>query len=77
MSGIYHMTLQIGRGGSNFHHFMINDHDLYDFAISALKNAALVKVHDSDRRSYGNAYGLGLKSVVAEIEAIDRCSIGQ
>ena len=69
---IYYMTLQIGRGGSNFHHFMIDDHDLYDFAINALKNAALVKVHYSDRRSYGNAYGLGLRSVVAEIEVIDR-----
>lgn len=72
VSRIYYMTLQIGRGGSNFHHFMIDDHDLYDFAIYALKNAALVKVHYSDRRSYGNAYGLGLRSVVAEIEVIDR-----
>jgi hypothetical protein len=72
VSRIYYMTLQIGRGGSNFHHFMIDDLDLYDFAINALKNAALVKVHYSDRRSYGNAYGLGLRSVVAEIEVIDR-----
>jgi len=72
MSRIYYMTMQIGRGGSNFHQFMIDDHDLYDFAINALKNAALVKVHYSDRRSYGNAYGLGLRSIVAEIEVIDR-----
>ncbi|WP_374563420.1 hypothetical protein [Nitrosomonas sp.] len=72
MSRIYYMALQIGRGGSNFHHFMIDDHDLYDFAINALKNAALVKIHYSDRRSYGNAYGLGFRSVVAEIEVVDR-----
>lgn len=72
VSRIYYMTLQIGRSGSSFHQFMIDDHDLYDFAISALKNAALVKVHYSDRRSYGNAYGLGFRSVVAEIEVIDR-----
>ena len=26
-----------------------DDHDLYDFAINALKNTALVKVHYSDR----------------------------
>jgi len=72
MSRIYYMTMQIGRGGSNFHHFMTDDDDLYDFAISALKNAALVKVHYSDRRSYGNVYGLGLRSVVAEIEVMDQ-----
>ncbi|UJP05833.1 MAG: hypothetical protein LZF61_02330 [Nitrosomonas sp.] len=69
---IYYMTLQVGNGGSKFRHFMIDDHDLYEFAINALKSAVMVKVHYSDRISYGNSYGLGARSVVAEIEVVEQ-----
>lgn len=68
----YFMTIQVGTGGSKFRHFVIDDHDLYDFAITALKNATIVKVHYSDRLAFfTNFYGLGSRSVVSEIEAVD------
>lgn len=68
----YFMTIQVGTGGSKFRHFVIDDHDLYDYAITALKNGAIVKVHYSDRLAiFTNFYGLGSRSVVSEIEAVD------
>jgi hypothetical protein len=68
----YFMTIQVGTGGSKFRHFVIDDHDLYDFAVTVLKNAAIVKVHYSDRlTSFANFYGLGSRSVVSEIEIVD------
>ena len=71
MNRNYYLTIQIGNGGSKFRHFMIDDHDLYDFAVKALKNAAMVKVHYSDRVSHGNSYGQGTRSMVSEIEITD------
>jgi len=68
----YFMTIQVGTGGSKFRHFIIDDHELYDFVITALKNATIVKVHYSDRlASITSFYGLGSRSVVSEIEAVD------
>lgn len=68
----YFMTIQVGTNGSKFRHFAIDDHELYDFAITALKNSIIVKVHYSDRlASFTNFYGLESRSVVSEIEAVD------
>ncbi|PSJ18095.1 hypothetical protein [Nitrosomonas supralitoralis] len=68
----YFMTIQVGTGGSKFRHFFIDDHDLYDFAVTVLKSAVLVKVHYSDRLAYfTNFYGFGSRSVVSEIEVVD------
>lgn len=74
MNRVYYMTLQVGASGNKFHHFMIDDHDLYEFAISVLRNAAMIKVGYSDRRSYGNRFGFGSRSIVSEIEIIDQTS---
>jgi len=68
----YFMTIQVGTGGSKFRHSVIDDHDLYDFAITPKKNATIVKVHYRDRLAFfTNFYGLGSRSVVSEIEAVD------
>ncbi len=68
----YFMTIQVGTGGSKFRHFFIDDHDLYNFAVAALKNAAIVKVHYSDRLAFFTTfYGFGSRSIVSEIEVVD------
>ena len=65
----YFMTIQIGGGGSKFHHFVMDDPDLFAFSIISLKTAAMVKIHYSERLS--NSFGLNSMSFVSEIEIID------
>ncbi|MBL0011234.1 MAG: hypothetical protein IPP22_10010 [Nitrosomonas sp.] len=45
----YFMTMQVGNGGSKFRHFMIDDTNLCEFAVTVLKNFDMVRVHYSDR----------------------------
>jgi len=47
----YYMTIQVGGNGNKFSHFVMNDPDLYEFAVKNLKAMALVKVHYSERLS--------------------------
>lgn len=72
---IYFMTIQVGSGGSQFRHFIIDNTDLFDFAIQSLQTAAMVKVHYSDRLSKRNLFGLGSMSYVSEIEMVDQGNI--
>jgi hypothetical protein len=51
ISRTYYMTVQVGGSGNKFSHFVMNDRDLYEFAVKNLKAAALVKVHYSERLS--------------------------
>jgi len=68
----YFMTMQVGNGGSKFRHFMIDDPDIYDFAVTVLKNAAMVRVHYSDRLTTSiGFYGFYFRSMVSEIEIVD------
>ena len=68
----YFMTMQVGNGGSKFRHFMIDDPDIYDFAVTVLKNAAMVRVHYSDRLTSSiGFYGFYFRSMVSEIEIVD------
>lgn len=68
----YFMTMQVGNGGSKFRHFMIDDPDLYDFAVTVLKNAAMVRVHYSDRlTSSSDFYGFHFRSMISEIEIVE------
>ena len=68
----YFMTMQVGNGGSKFRHFMIDDPDIYDFAVTVLKNAAMVRVHYSDRlTSSSGFYGFYFRSMVSEIEIVE------
>lgn len=69
---IYFMTIQVGSGGSQFRHFVIDNTDLFDFAIQSLQAAAMVKVHYSDRFSRRNLFGLSSMSYVSEIEMVDQ-----
>lgn len=69
---IYFMTIQVGSGGSQFRHFIIDNTDLFDFAIQSLQAAAMVKVHYSDRFSRKNLFGLSSMSYVSEIEMVDQ-----
>ena len=68
----YFMTIQIGSGGSKFRHFVIDDTDLFDFAVKSLQVAALVKVHYSERIPRRNLFGLSSMSYVSEIEMVDQ-----
>lgn len=45
----YYLTLQVGGRGNRFSHFVITDHDLYDFAVTNLKVGTIVKVHYKKR----------------------------
>ena len=72
---IYFMTMQVGSGGSQFRHFIIDNTDLFDFAIQSLQAAAMVKVHYSDRFSRKNLFGLSSMSYVSEIEMVDQGNI--
>lgn len=68
----YFMTMQVGNSGSKFRHFMMDDPDLYDFAVAALKNAAMVRIHYSDRLTSSTGfYGFHSRSMVSEIEIVD------
>ena len=69
---IYFMTIQVGSGGSKFRHFIIDNTDLFDFAIQSLQTAAMVKVHYSDRFSRRNLFDLSSMSYVSEIEMVDQ-----
>ena len=69
---IYFMTIQVGNGGSKFRHFIIDNTDLYDFAIQSLHAAAMVKIHYSDRSSRRNLFGLSSMSYVSEIEMVEQ-----
>ncbi|SFL77385.1 hypothetical protein [Nitrosomonas communis] len=69
----YFMTVQMGSSGNSFRHFLIDDHDLYDFAVIIMKAAAMVKIHYSERLSMSNPFGqsgLGSMSYVSEIEIV-------
>ncbi len=72
---IYFMTIQVGSGGSKFRHFIIDDTDLFYFAIQSLQTAAMVKVHYSDRFSRRNLFGLSSMSYVSEIEMVNQGNI--
>lgn len=67
----YFMTMQSGSGGNKFRHFVTDDPDLFDFAVSSLKIAAMVKVHYSERFSLRNLFGLSSMSFVSAIEIVD------
>ena len=67
----YFMTIQMGSGGSKFRHFVMDDPDLFDFAVKCLKMAARVKIHYSERFSMRNLFGLSSMSFVSEIEVVD------
>lgn len=66
----YFMTIQIGSGGSKFRHFVMDDPDLFDFALKSLKTAAMVRVYYSERFSMRNLFGLSSMSYVSEIEIV-------
>ncbi len=51
ISRTYYLTVQVGGSGNKFSHFIMNDRDLYEFAVTSLKAAAMVKVHYSERLS--------------------------
>ena len=71
----YFMTMQVGNGGNKFRHFVMDDPELYDFAVTVLKNAAMVKVHYSDRLTNPrDFYGFRSRSMVAEIEIVEDVS---
>ena len=68
----YFMTIQIGSGGNQFRHFVMNDSDLFDFAIDCLKTATMVRVYYSERYSINNRFGLNPISYVSKIEVVDQ-----
>ncbi|MBX3629605.1 MAG: hypothetical protein KF908_06730 [Nitrosomonas sp.] len=51
ISRTYYLTMQVGGSGNRFSHFIMNDRDLYEFAVKSLKAAVMVKVHYSERIS--------------------------
>lgn len=67
----YFMTIQVGIGGNKFRHFVMDDPDLFHFAVESLKIAAKVRVHYSDRISSATIYGYNVRSFVSKIEIID------
>lgn len=67
----YFMTIQMGSGGSNFRHFVMDDPDLFDFSVRCLKMAAMVKIYYSERFSVRNLFGLSSMSFVSAIEIVD------
>lgn len=67
----YSMTIQIGSGGNQFRHFIMNDPDLFDFAVNCLKMATMVRVHYSERYSVSNRSGVNAMSYVSKIEVVD------
>ena len=69
---IYFMTIQVGNGGSKFRHFIMDDTDLFDFAVKSLQASAMVKVHYSERFSRRNLFGLRSMSYVSEIEMVNQ-----
>ncbi|MCB1949365.1 hypothetical protein [Nitrosomonas sp.] len=68
----YFMTMQIGNGGDKFRHFIMDDRDLYHFAIEGLKTGVLVKVHYSERLANRNIFGHRTRLFVSEIEIAGR-----
>ncbi len=67
----FFMTIQVGNGGDRFRHFVIDDSDLFEFAVENLKIANRVKIHYSDRLSTRTFDRQVIKSFVSEIEVID------
>lgn len=67
----YSMTIQIGSGGNQFRHFIMNDPDLFDFAVNCLKMAIMVRVHYSERYSVKNRFGVNPMSYVSKIVVVD------
>jgi hypothetical protein len=63
----YFLTVQLGGSGSQFRHFVINDPDLFDFAIESLKMAVKLRLHYVDRLSRRN----NVKSLVWKMEMIE------
>ncbi len=68
----YFMSMQIGDSGDKFRHFVIDDHDLYEYSIEILRTAAMVKVHYSERLANKNIYGHRTRLFVSEIEVVAR-----
>ncbi|SER49342.1 hypothetical protein SAMN05421690_103113 [Nitrosomonas sp. Nm51] len=68
----YFMTMQIGESGDKFRHFVMDDRDLYHFAIEGLRMGALVKVHYSERLANRNIFGHRTRLFVSEIEVTGR-----
>ena len=67
----YFVTVQLGGSGSQFRHFVINDPDLFDFAIESLKMAVKVRLHYTDRLSRRGYYGNNIKSLIWKMEMIE------
>lgn len=67
----YFMTIQVGNGGNQFRHFIMNDPALFDFAINCLKTATMVRVHYSERFSLSKRFGMQTLSYVMKIEVAD------
>lgn len=67
----YFLTIQVGGSGSQFRHFVIYDHDIYDFAIESLKMGVNVRLHYVDRLSQRSYYGNNIKSLVWKMEIIE------
>ena len=64
----YYLTLQVGGRGNKFSHFVITDHDLYDFAVTALKTGTMVKVHYKSRLNMRQARN---RLLINGIEIVD------
>lgn len=67
----YFLTVQIGNSGNKFRHFVLDDHDLFEFALESLKISAKVRVYYSDRISSANLHGQNIRSFVWKLEIID------
>jgi len=67
----YFMTMQIGDSGDKFRHFVMDDHELYEFSVKTLRAAAKVKVHYSERLANRNIYGHRTRLFVSEIEIVE------
>ncbi|SFK71844.1 hypothetical protein SAMN05216302_101350 [Nitrosomonas aestuarii] len=66
----YFMTMQIGESGNKFRHFVMDDRDLYEFAIKSLRMAAMVKVYYSERLANRNIFGHRTRLFVSEIKIV-------
>lgn len=67
----YFLTVQLGNSGDKFRHFVMDDPELFEFAIESLKISAKVRVHYSDRISSANLHGRNIRSFVWKLEIID------
>lgn len=67
----YFLTVQLGNNGDKFRHFIMDDPELFKFAIESLKVSAKVRVHYSDRLSGTSLHERNIRSYVWKLEIID------